>query len=74
MEKVYGAFMHDLWISTPCHSTAVPSCVMEGTRLTLQVCLCPRSLHRLRRKLTGCEIETVVFINLVDAYSEFTSL
>lgn len=35
-EDLYGLLNRDYFVVTPCHSTAVPGKVMEGTRLTIQ--------------------------------------
>lgn len=35
-EDVYSVLKRDFWVIAPCHSTACPGRVMEGTRLTIQ--------------------------------------
>eukprot|EP01114_Cavostelium_apophysatum_P012936 TRINITY_DN3022_c0_g1_i3.p1 TRINITY_DN3022_c0_g1~~TRINITY_DN3022_c0_g1_i3.p1 ORF type:complete len:752 (-),score=181.03 TRINITY_DN3022_c0_g1_i3:565-2820(-) len=36
-KAMYDIMRRDFWVCTPCHSTATPGKIMEGTRLTLQV-------------------------------------
>jgi len=36
LKEMYEVMKRDFWVVTPCHSTATPGKVMEGTRLTLQ--------------------------------------
>jgi tetratricopeptide (TPR) repeat protein len=35
-KQLHQALNRDFWVVTPCHSTARPSVLMEGTRLTIQ--------------------------------------
>jgi hypothetical protein len=36
LKEMYEVMKRDFWVVTPCHSTATPGKIMEGTRLTLQ--------------------------------------
>lgn len=36
-KDVYEVMRKDFYVVTPCHSTARPGSIMEGTRLTIQV-------------------------------------
>ena len=37
-KALHDLMKRDFWVTTPCYSTARPGVILEGTRLTLQVC------------------------------------